>query len=82
VSAGQRIEDEQAELLMGVTEIAERAYVSANTVVINWRKRYETFPAPVLVRRMGPLFWWPDVEAWLVATGRLVHSAVHTEDDG
>ena len=59
--------------LVGVAEIAARAGVQ-NSTVCNWRQRYAArdprFPASVLELAMGPIFWWPDVEQWLTASGK------------
>lgn len=55
--------------LVGLTEIAQRAGVQ-KPVVAMWRVRDDTFPAPVADLRVGAVFWWPDVQAWLVRTGR------------
>lgn len=49
--------------LVGISDIAQRCEVSAAAVSM-WRKRYETFPEPVHQLRMGPLFLWPQVDAW------------------
>lgn len=55
--------------LAGLIEIATRAGVR-RPVVSMWRTRYQDFPAPVSELAVGPVFWWPDVAAWLQATGR------------
>lgn len=59
--------------LVGVAEIAAHAGVQ-NSTVCNWRQRYTArdprFPASVLDLAMGPIFWWPDVERWLTASGK------------
>lgn len=59
--------------VLGVVEIAAHARVQ-NSTVCNWRQRYSArdprFPASVLELAMGPIFWWPDIEQWLVATGK------------
>ena len=67
--------------LVGPFEVAERAGVSRSTVS-QWRRRHETFPAPVAHlgagRRAprgeaseGTAVWrWADVAEWLVLTGR------------
>jgi len=56
--------------LVGLTEIAQRAGVQ-KPVVSGWRTRYTTFPAPVADLTAGPVFWWPQVQAWLKGTGRV-----------
>ena len=55
--------------LVGLIEIARRAGVR-RPVVSDWRRRHADFPRPVAELAVGPVFWWPDVERWLVATGR------------
>lgn len=55
--------------LVGLIEIARRAGVR-RPVVSDWRRRHADFPKPVAELAVGPVFWWPDVERWLVATGR------------
>ena len=57
--------------LVGPTEIAQRAGVR-KPAVPGWRGRYPDFPQPVAELRTGPVFWWPEVYAWLVLTGRPV----------
>jgi hypothetical protein len=49
--------------LVGVSEIAEH-YGVGSTAVSNWRARYDDFPEPVVMLRMGPLFTLESVEAW------------------
>jgi hypothetical protein len=45
-------------------------------VVAMWVSRFDgggagrPFPKPVAVLRTGGVWWWPDVEEWLLATGR------------
>jgi len=56
--------------IVGVAEIAERLGVGTS-VVHDWRSRHESFPAPLLRRRMGLLWHWPEVFSWAAATGRL-----------
>lgn len=55
--------------LAGLIEIARRAGVR-RPVVSTWRSRYTDFPRPVADLEVGPVFWWPDVERWLLATDR------------
>jgi hypothetical protein len=59
--------------MVGVAEIAAHTAVQ-NSTVCNWRQRYRArdprFPASVLELAMGPIFWWPDIEQWLVASGK------------
>jgi hypothetical protein len=55
--------------LVGLTEIAQRAGVQKNAVS-SWRTRHKDFPAPVAELASGAVWLWPDVEEWLIATGR------------
>lgn len=55
--------------LVGTHEIAQRAGVSAQAVC-NWATRHETFPAPLVSLECGRVWYWPQVAAWLSATGR------------
>jgi hypothetical protein len=54
--------------LAGVREIALLAGVSSQAVV-NWRARRADFPEPVAELSTGPVYWQPDVEAWLASRG-------------
>ncbi len=55
--------------LAGYLEIAAAARVERSVVTI-WRGRHESFPDPVAVLKVGPVWWWPDVQEWLRRTGR------------
>jgi hypothetical protein len=55
--------------LVGIAEIAERAHVGPSAVV-NWRQRHADFPEPLASPSSGPVFYWPDISAWLTSTGR------------
>ncbi|MGV8847009.1 hypothetical protein [Tessaracoccus sp.] len=55
--------------LVGLSEIAQAAGVQ-KSVVAMWRIRHQTFPEPVADLRTGAVFWWPEVERWLLRTGR------------
>jgi hypothetical protein len=68
--------------LVGPVEIADRTGVSRNAIA-QWRRRYADFPAPLAVlggSRTGPkggsggmpVWTWPAVYSWLVATGRTI----------
>lgn len=57
--------------LVGASEIADRLGLASSSVVRDWRRRHGDFPPPVLVLRMGPIWWWPQVEEWLISSGRL-----------
>jgi len=56
-------------MLAGLTEIAQRAGVQKQAVG-NWHSRHDTFPEPIATLRTGAVWWWPEVRAWLEATGR------------
>jgi hypothetical protein len=52
--------------IVGISEIAARAGVQPNTVKV-WRQRHHDFPPPAAQLAMGPVWFWPDVEPWVVA---------------
>lgn len=56
--------------LVGATEIAERLGVDRKTVH-HWRERHEAFPAPVATIERTLVWFWPAIEQWAKATGRL-----------
>ena len=62
------IEDVTA--IVDATEIASRLAVEPGTVH-SWRKRHDDFPEPRIVLAVGPIWFWPDIELWAQATGRL-----------
>lgn len=53
-----------ADLIIGIAELAKCAKVKPDTVQ-KWRQRHADFPEPVRVLAAGPIWYWPDVEAWL-----------------
>lgn len=55
--------------LVGVGEIAEQVGMKSSAVW-NWVKRHEDFPEPFVSLACGDIWLWPDVKAWLKATGR------------
>lgn len=58
--------------IVSVTEIAQRAGTTPGTVH-SWRRRHGDFPAPLAELAVGPVWSWPDVEAWIAQprpTGR------------
>jgi predicted DNA-binding transcriptional regulator AlpA len=59
------------DLLVGTAEIAQRLGVARPQVVHDWRRRHPEFPTPVAVISRVGLWYWPDVERWARATGRL-----------
>lgn len=65
---GRRIDSEQ---LVGAAEIAARLGVKRPQVVHGWRTRYPDFPEPVAHLRQALVWYWPDVERWAKATGRI-----------
>lgn len=50
--------------LLGVTEVANRLSVKVNTVHI-WRRRHPDFPKPLADLAGGPVWWAPDIDAWM-----------------
>ena len=57
--------------LVGAVEIAERLGVARPGVVHDWRRRHSDFPAPVTVISRVGIWYWPEVERWARASGRL-----------
>jgi hypothetical protein len=59
--------------LVAVAEIGARTGVT-NATVCNWRHRYARrtprFPTSVADLAMGQIYWWPQVQHWLVAAGK------------
>lgn len=55
--------------LVSVAEVADAAGVS-RSLASRWLQRDERFPAPVAHLALGPIWLWPEVRAWLAATGR------------
>lgn len=58
--------------LVGATEIASRLGVARPQVIYSWRRRHPDFPGPALELSIGLVWYWPEVERWAKATGRLV----------
>lgn len=56
--------------LVGAAEIAQRLGTHKQTVHL-WRRRHADFPEPVAELERALVWYWPDVEAWAKATGRL-----------
>jgi hypothetical protein len=54
------------EQLVNLTELARHAGVARDTVQ-KWRRRHADFPVPLIPRRRSwsPLWYWPEVAAWL-----------------
>jgi hypothetical protein len=57
--------------LVGAAEIARRLGAGRTSVVHDWRRRHDDFPAPLTTLSMGHVWAWPDIETWARATGRL-----------
>lgn len=57
--------------LVGAAEIADRLGLAMAQTVRDWRRRDDSFPQPVATLTMGHVWYWPDVERWAKATGRL-----------
>ena len=55
-----------AEDIVSVAEISERADRPISTVQ-SWRRRDRTFPRPLVELAAGPIWRWPDVNAWIAA---------------
>lgn len=51
-------------ILVGIAEIAEQNDVTGPAVQ-NWRHRYEDFPEPIVVLRMGPVFDADEINEWI-----------------
>ena len=58
------------DLVVGITQIAERLRYPANTVSV-WKMKDQSFPKPRyrVSRDLG--WWWPEVEAWATEHGKL-----------
>ena len=56
--------------LVGASEIAARLG-TGSSVVHDWARRYPEFPDPLAKLSMGNIWWWPAVEEWARATGRI-----------
>jgi predicted nucleic acid-binding protein len=57
--------------LVSVTEIAQRAGRSINTVQ-SWRRRHRDFPPPVARLAAGPIWDWPSIAGWIAARSTAV----------
>jgi hypothetical protein len=56
--------------IVGTAEIADRLALSHAETVHAWRRRHADFPQPI-AHVSGTYLWaWPDVVAWVRATGR------------
>jgi predicted DNA-binding transcriptional regulator AlpA len=68
VHVNRKVEPDQ---LVGAAEIARRLSLSVPQTVHDWRRRHADFPQPIVVLTMGMVWYWPDIEEWARATGRL-----------
>lgn len=50
--------------LVDVVEISRRAGTTPGTVH-SWRRRHASFPAPLVVLAIGPIWTWAPVRDWL-----------------
>lgn len=57
--------------LVGAEEIAVRLGLTRYQRVHELRRRHEGFPEPVAQLKRAMVWYWPDVERWAKATGRL-----------
>jgi len=62
--------------LVGTKEIAARLGVARPQVVHDWRRRHGDdseypFPAPIATVSGVHVWYWPEVQTWAKATGRL-----------
>lgn len=55
--------------LLGVSEVANRLGVKVNTVQV-WRRRHPDFPKPLTDLAGGPIWWAPDIDAWMEGRSR------------
>jgi hypothetical protein len=67
-TVGRRLDVEQ---LVGAEQIAEKLGLKRYQHVHELRRRNPDFPAPVLALKHATIWYWPDVEKWAKATGRL-----------
>lgn len=51
-------------VFVDVSAIAARSGRSLG-VIHQWRRRHESFPAPIVVLATGPVWLWNEVQAWL-----------------
>lgn len=51
--------------LVGAHEIAKRLGLALPQTVHSWRKRYENFPAPVVMLTMGLAWDWNEIQEWV-----------------
>lgn len=55
---------------LGIAEIADLAGASKSRVC-NWRDRYDTFPTPIVILKMGSIYDAEEIIDWLLKTRRL-----------
>src|SRR5829696_8673979 len=74
------VQDVSMHDLAGVSEIASRSGVSVNTVQA-WRRRYESFPPPLITLAAGPIWNWNDVAGWIESRHRYRRRPVEVVGD-
>lgn len=57
--------------LVGAEEIAERLGLTRYQRVHELRRRNPDFPQPILQLKRAMIWYWPEVERWARANGRL-----------
>jgi hypothetical protein len=57
----------ELEQLVAQVDIAQRMHVS-NRAVNNWTVRFNDFPKPIVRFGNTPVYYWPDVVQWHIAT--------------
>ena len=55
--------------IVGVAEIAVMVEMTKQAVSM-WPRRYPDFPKPIVQLKAGPVYARPEIEAWLLKTGR------------
>lgn len=60
-----------ADMLVGTHEIAERLRLGRYQRVHDFRRRDPGFPPPVAQLKQAMIWYWPDVQSWAQARGRL-----------
>lgn len=65
---GRRLD---VDLLVGAEEIADRLGLRRYQRVHELRARNPDFPEPVVKLRRAMLWYWPEVQRWARATGRM-----------
>jgi predicted DNA-binding transcriptional regulator AlpA len=58
--------------LLNATEVAALLGLAHREAVATYRRRYDTFPEPIIKKGTCVLWHRPDIEAWARSTGRPV----------